>query len=95
MYLGKWQGDEVAVKVVEHQDDFDREMGANGGNLGDLDIDGEHGEKADSTGKDAAVLEAAVMRVVKHPNVVETYEYRNVVAAGDMTVFTGLEDGKQ
>lgn len=74
MYLGTWRGKEVAVKVVEHQDDFDR---LSNGGMGDLDIDA-GGAKEDSNGKDAAVLEAAVMRVVKHPNVVDTFEYRNV-----------------
>lgn len=41
-----------------------------------MDIDGD--DKEDSNGKHASLLEAAVMRVVKHPNVVETYDYRHI-----------------
>ena len=44
-----------------------------------MDIDDAE-ERAESNSKDAAVLEAALMRVVKHPNVVHTFDYRNVGA---------------
>lgn len=66
VYKAFWRGQIVAVKVLEHGDDF---MGCSETGKND---------NQDTTGRRAALLEGAMTSTINHPNVVQTFDYRVV-----------------
>jgi len=70
VYKALWHDMLVAVKVLEHGDDF---MGCT-----DDEKRRERDSCIDASGRRAALLEGAMTSTIKHPNVVQTYDYRVV-----------------
>ena len=67
VFKALWRGQVVAVKVLEHGDEF---VGC---------ADSQTGQrKVDTSGRRAALLEGAVTSTINHPNVVQTFDYRVV-----------------
>lgn len=65
VYKAFWKGQLVAVKVIEHGDDF----------LGCMDSSS---DKVDLSERRAALLEGAMTSTINHEHVVQTYDYRVV-----------------
>ncbi len=83
VYKADWRGKLVAVKVLEHGDEF---LGCVDGGaaepVGSI-VPGEAGKesvnrKLDLSGRRAALLEGAMTSTINHPNVVATYDYQVV-----------------
>lgn len=87
VYRGMWRNKEVALKVIEHEDDLD----GDGDSLCDdvlVSTDSVH-----TTRSAVAVMEAAVSSATNHPNVVKTYDYKTSSAgvAGGRATLPGNE----